>query len=230
MNRGTLVLLGVFGVGLAIGCGDSGNGDGTGGTAGEGAGTVGGGGSTNTGGAGGEGGTAGGGGEGGATAGATCASYCTTVMSACAATPQYATQSACEAECAAFPQGELGATSGNSLECRAYHAGVAVDMPEPHCVHAGPLGSGPVANVGCGDSPCEAFCQIAEEICGGVEGYSFTNADDCNTKCQDFTNDLDFNTSITSGESLACRMYHLSAAANNGLMPHCGHLLDEVCN
>ncbi len=228
MNRGTLVLLGVFGAGLAIGCGDSGSG-GTGGTAGEGAGTVGGGGSTNTGGAGGDGGAAGGGGEGGATAAATCAGYCTTVMSACAGTPQYATQSACEAECAAFPQGELGATSGNSLECRAYHAGVAVDMPEPHCVHAGPLGSGPVANVGCGDSPCEAFCQIAEEICGGVEGYSFTNADDCNTKCQDFTNDLDFNTSITSGESLACRMYHLSAAANNGLMPHCGHLLDEVC-
>lgn len=235
MNRSVLVLVSLVSCAAValVGCGDDtsdgGNGGGNGGEAQ--------GGSPSTGG-GGEGGepSTGGSGEGGDGGGAvnpaTCASYCTTIMSGCTAdNAQYATQEACEAECAAFEQGDPGAMSGNSVECRAYHAGVAATPTDPnvHCVHAGPLGGGAVALIGCGDNRCESFCQVAEEVCAGVAGYSFTSFDDCNTKCQTYTDDADFNMNQTSGDTLACRMYHLSVAATGQEEPHCSHLSGSQC-
>ncbi|NUP04560.1 MAG: hypothetical protein HOW73_00685 [Polyangiaceae bacterium] len=177
----------------------------------------------------------GGGGEGtgGGTAAATCDAYCTTITEGCvAANAQYASKEACVAECAAFPQGDAGAMSGNSLECRAYHASVAAGGTDPaiHCVHAGPLGGGPVAMAGCVDemNVCNAFCQIAEEVCGDIDGYyEFTSFDDCKTKCGTIDNTTaDFNIDETSGDTLACRMYHLSVAATDET--HCAHLGTEV--
>lgn len=233
MNRGMLFLLSAVCCGVvAVGCGDdSSSGGSDTGAGGTGAGSVGGsGGEGATGGSGGEDPTGGTGGTGGGAA-ATCASYCTTIMSACTAgNAQYGSQAACELECAAFEQGDAGAMAGNNLECRAYHAGVAATTePEVHCVHAGPLGSGPTALVGCGDDPCTAFCNIAQEVCGAEATYSYASFDECNTACQAFTNDTDFNMTEVDGETLACRMYHLSAAAGNALNPHCGHLENEIC-
>ncbi len=223
---------------VAVGCGDSSNSGGsdTGGAGGTGAGPVGGGGDGGMGAMGGDGGmgaTGGTGGTGGAGP-ATCASYCTTIMAACTmGNAQYANQAACELECGAFEQGAPGAVADNNLECRAYHAGVAATTdPEVHCVHAGPLGSGPAAMVGCGAMACTAFCNIAEEVCGMEATYSFAMGgfDQCNTACQGFTNDVDFNMGEVDGETLACRMYHLSAAASGDAAVHCGHLTDAVCN
>jgi hypothetical protein len=220
MNRGMLVLLGAVCCGaLAIGCGDDGE---TGGSApgggGSGAGTVGGGGS----GAGTEGG-------GGAT-GVTCASYCTTIMGACTAgNSQYGSQASCEASCAAFEPGAPGDMAGDTLECRAYHAGVAaMTEPEIHCVHAGPLGTGPAAMNGCGMDACTAFCNIAETICSEASTYDFTSFDDCRTKCQGLDYSADFNMNQMAGEVLECHMYHLSVAAQAGNEEaHCGHLFNN---
>ena len=130
MTNKLLILGGlVGGLALAVGCGDSGSS--TSGSGGDGTGATGSGGSTTT--------TTttstGGGGTGGSTTtggAATCASYCTSIMANCSgADQQYLTQATCEAECASFAQGAAGAMSGNNLECRAYHAGVAgTAMPE----------------------------------------------------------------------------------------------------
>lgn len=181
--------------------------------------------------------TAGGGDEGGSGAGTpgnTCESYCTTIMGGCTdALAQYADQASCERECAAFTQGDVGAMSGNSLECRSYHAGVAAGGTDPdiHCVHAGPLGGGAVAMDGCGTDRCESFCQIAEEICSGEAAYPFDNFDDCNTQCQTVTDDTDFNINEVDGATLACSMYHLSVAAQGGddQVLHCGHVDGSQC-
>lgn len=235
MNSKILVLAGVFGA-LIVGCGDDTTG--TGGSAAGGNGT--GGATTTTGGNSGTGGTASTGGNagtgGGMTGPATCADYCATITAACTAgNQQYASAAACEAECASYAAGTVGAMSGDNLECRAYHAGVAATTDAAiHCVHAGPLGSGPTAMAGCTTdhaSRCTAYCNVAEEICAGEATYAFANGgfDACNTACNAFPDTNDFNTGVASGATLACAMYHLSVAADGGQAVHCAHTDGSAC-
>jgi hypothetical protein len=234
MTNKLLVLGGlVGGLALAVGCGDSGS---TSGSGGSGTGASGSGGSTST--------TTtsstGGSGTGGSTTtggAATCTSYCTAIMANCTgADQQYLTQATCEAECAAFAAGMPGDMSGNSLECRAYHAGVAGTMnPEVHCVHAGPLGSGSdAAGAACTTNNierCQAYCSIVTEVCGTTP---YASADACNTACMTATDDTDFTTNVQSGDNLACHMYHVSVAAQGGAnaTTHCPHadVTNAVCN
>jgi hypothetical protein len=227
MNRNLLVLVGLasaLSLAFASGCGDSGS-DSGGGPAGGNAPT---GGSPPEGGGPPEGGSPP---EGGGTPGpATCASYCSTITGACSgANQQWPNTAGCEEACAAFDAGTPGDTSMNTLECRAYHAGVAAGTePEVHCIHAGPLGGGIDAGNGCGQSRCDAFCRIAQEICGADAGYPFDNEDDCRSDCADYVDDVDFTTNETSGDTLACRMYHLTAALGDPVV-HCAHLAGSQC-
>jgi hypothetical protein len=228
MNRNLLVLVGLasaLSLAFASGCGDSGS-DSGGGPAGGNA-PVGGGGSPPEGGGPPEGGSPP---EGGGTPGVTCASYCADITSACSgANQQWPNAAGCEEACAAFAPGTPGDTSMDTLECRAYHAGVAgTTEPEVHCIHAGPLGSGVDAGNGCGTDRCMAFCRIAQEVCGAEATYSFENEDDCRTQCADYVDDVDFTTNETSGDTLACRMYHLTAALGDPAV-HCGHLSGSQC-
>lgn len=229
MNRNLLVLVGLAGslsLAFASGCGDSGS-DSGGGTAGGNA-PVGGG--TDGGGP-----TDGGNPpEGGGTPGpATCASYCAAITDACnSPNQQWPNEPACVEACAAFMPGTPGDTSMNTLECRAYHAGVAATTePAVHCVHAGPLGSGDDAGNGCGVGNldrCASFCRIAQEICGDEPTYSFTSEDNCRKQCAGYTDDVDFTIDQASGDTLACRMYHLTAAIGDPAA-HCGHLSGSQC-
>jgi hypothetical protein len=218
MNRNLLVLVGLAGalsVVFAAGCGDdtsdSGGGPAGGGEAPQGAG--------------------GGGPEGGGTPqGVTCASYCADISANCsAANQQWPNAGDCEEACAAFEQGDAGDQTDDTLECRAYHAGVAgTTEPQVHCIHAGPLGSGVDAGNGCGTDRCLAFCRVGFEICGTDPGYPFDSEDDCRTDCAAYTDDVDFTTNQTSGDTLACRMYHLTAAIGDKAT-HCPHLAGSQC-
>lgn len=238
MNRNLLVLVGLVSclpLAFTVGCGDDtsgGGGSGAGSTGGNGGGggtSDGGGGGTSDGGGGG---TSDGGG-GGTPGPATCASYCATITSACTAgNAQWGTAASCELACAAFTAGTPGDISGDTLECRAYHAGVAsTTQPEVHCVHAGPLGGGVTAGDGCGTSRCDSFCRIATEVCTGEANYPFTSEDDCQTQCMAYTDGDDFSTADTSGNDLQCRMYHLTAAAAeaDGSRTHCAHVAGSLC-
>jgi hypothetical protein len=160
----------------------------------------------------------GGSGDGGGSTAFDCDSYCTTITAACTgANAQYSIGDSCANACAGFDTGEFN-DAGNTLGCRAYHASVAQDSPELHCPHAGPLGTG-----ACSDaetSPCEAFCQIAEEVC--PDAY----AGDCTKVCADYV-EGDYSVNPPAeGNSLACRMYHLSVAAQGGdnITLHCPHV------
>jgi hypothetical protein len=117
----------------------------------------------------------------------------------------------------AFTQGALGMMSGNNLECRSYHAGAAAGGGAmTHCPHAGPAG-----DAVCGDN-CESFCTIALAKC--PTQYPTMNA--CTTACAGFAmNTARYNSTSTSGNSFACRMYHLSVAAigAGSAATHCPH-------
>lgn len=144
----------------------------------------------------------------------TCAAYCTSVQANCSgAVAQYTSEATCLAACEAFPVGTAADMAGNTLGCRTYHAGAAAAGPDVHCVHAGPGGAG-----ACGAN-CAGFCAIALDSCPAV----YASAAACMTDCGGFTDTEPFDTADTSGDTLACRLYHLSAATTTP-DPHCGHI------
>ena len=166
-----------------------------------------------------------------------CAAYCTASLANCASMePQYTDMASCMGTCAAFTPGTRTDTSGNTLGCRVYHTGAAASMPGmEHCLHGGPAGYGV-----CGTSQCEAFCQIAQHSCTGAnQQWASTAA--CMTDCAMFagsTPDMpagapDYSTAEMSGNSFACRMYHLTVASSSASLAtmHCPHIVraSPVC-
>lgn len=145
-----------------------------------------------------------------------CSSYCTDILANCTGTnAQYTTMEACMGSCAAFDAGTAADMAGNTLGCRAYHTSAAKDGPDMHCTHAGPGGAG-----ACG-SNCEGFCAIATSVCGG----EWPDEASCMTACMGFTDDVAYNTASSTGNTLACRLYHLMSASASAAdaATHCGH-------
>ena len=151
-----------------------------------------------------------------------CTAYCATIMSNCTAgNAQYPSTDSCLGACASFPPGNVGATSGNSLGCRTYHAGNAAANANVHCPHAGPSGAGVCGTL------CEGFCEIQAVACTGAnEQYANPNA--CAVACAGFpTGAGNYNTGHTQDNSNYCRLYHLSVAASGpqSANNHCGHIV-----
>jgi hypothetical protein len=164
---------------------------------------------------------------------ATCAGYCTAIMANCnvmtdpGSTQQYKDMTSCMNVCKTFPPGKIGEMAGDSLECRAYHAGAAKTAATTHCEHAGPAGgakSGAVADDGpCGNG-CEAFCNLAVPTCP-------TEAKDmatCKTLCEGYAKDTAaYSITDVDKNDFGCRMYHLSVAATDAAAAttHCPHIM-----
>ncbi len=157
----------------------------------------------------------------------TCMAYCAAIQGACTGdNQQYGSMEACLGACSSFAVGTAGATSGNTLACRTYHAGAAATGPATHCTHAGPGGDGP-----CGTN-CEGFCTIAQGVCTGAN-QQFASMAVCMTACAGFATGTRYNTAQTSGNTFACRLYHLSVAASSAASAttHCPHIVaaSPVC-
>lgn len=168
----------------------------------------------------------GGGDDGGTTPTLDCASYCATIEANCTGdNDQYGPDGSCMAICATFAEGAIDDMAGNTLGCRLYHAGAAAGDAATHCPHAGPLGDGV-----CGDA-CESFCAIDAAICPGTYagGGGPTN---CARSCDGYEPG-DYSAASSSGATLACRMYHLTAASESAAMAttHCPHtgLVSTTC-
>ena len=152
----------------------------------------------------------------------TCAAYCATIQGACTgANAQYDSEATCIAYCTAWgawPTGAGDDTSGNTLGCRQYHAGIAAqESPEVHCAHAGPSGG----NV-CG-TWCDAYCQLSGKNCKGGNTL-FPNDDSCQAACLGIANDGD--PGAVDGNSVQCRIYHLGVAGSDwptSASIHCPH-------
>jgi hypothetical protein len=76
-------------------------------------------------------------------------------------------------------------------------------------------------------STCAAFCEIATSVCGTM---AFADMATCMSDCATFpvAGVPLTSSSPSTGDSLECRFYHLTAAANpdvmNGKMVHCPHI------
>jgi hypothetical protein len=154
-------------------------------------------------------------------AAATCTSYSAALTTNCnaAADRQY-TGMQCEKTCVHFTQGTIGATSGNSLECRATKA-AAASGDKANCDAAGPAGVGQ-----CG-TPCESYCTLMAAVCP----TSLPDSGTCASICGALTdaNMTSFSAPVGNSNTLACRIYHLANAAEQvGVneaqrVLHCGH-------
>ena len=153
----------------------------------------------------------------------TCAEYCAAVTSACTGdNAQYATEAACLSYCgtwAMIPAGKTGDTSGDSIGCRLYHAGVAgmAGNAATHCPHAGPTGGGVCGTL------CDNYCQLAMTNCTGGNALYGSDAA-CMTACSAY--DADGAPGDADGDTVQCRIYHLGVAGSNlpdSAVTHCPH-------
>jgi hypothetical protein len=149
--------------------------------------------------------------------------YCNVIQLNCMTTnQQYPSPPECLHTCAAIRTSD----PGGMLACRVTHAGLAAGDPLTHCPHAGPAGDGV-----CGLN-CDNFCAIAQTICTG-NNQQFTSADDCKAKCAVYPAPSRYTTAVATGDTFACRMYHLTLASVNAAsaVTHCPHIapVSAVC-
>jgi hypothetical protein len=170
-----------------------------------------------------------------------CATYCSEITTNCTAgNAQYADAAHCMATCTSFPMG-TAADKGpgqNTLGCRIYHAGApSMATPATHCPHAGPAGDlvTVATNGQCGDA-CTSFCTLDIKVCGSTDAPvtgitpAYQNVAACMSACTNFDKTVAYSSTSTTGNNLACRLYHATnaatfAAAGNAATAstHCGH-------
>jgi len=82
--------------------------------------------------------------SGGGVCGTVCEAYCGLIQGSCTgANQQYPDADACLRACEVLPAtGTIGATDGDTVQCRLYHATVSIGDAAMHCAHAGATGGG----------------------------------------------------------------------------------------
>ena len=152
-----------------------------------------------------------------------CTSYCNQVMASCVRDlAQYTSLRNCEAVCSRLPAGAVGDDKVNTVQCRIKQAQLAADLSQPDKVIACP-GAGPGGNGLCGGN-CEGACTIITESCTD-NNLEYPDLGSCETECQGITDQNTFNATMTSmseGNTVQCRLWHASAAAE-AAVPHCNH-------
>lgn len=148
---------------------------------------------------------------------AECEDYCDLIAVHCSgAVAQYSDRNACLSTCAAMPLGDAASHSGHTIMCRTFTAATAELSPATTCTKAGPGGDGT-----CGGN-CESFCAMAVELCTDAN-QAFASVAECMGACTFYDTQPAYDASKTSGDTFACRLYHLTAASNDP-DTHCGHI------
>lgn len=145
-----------------------------------------------------------------------CDDYCTLVMRNCQGpVAQYSDLSTCLATCSTMEVGAPGSRDGNTIACRTFWAAIA-EGEAGECTSAGPGGAGT-----CGTN-CESFCASTLAICGDQNNPPYASTAECVTACGGFSATEPFDASDIAGNTLACRIYHMTAAATDP-DTHCQH-------
>lgn len=156
-----------------------------------------------------------------------CTDYTATCGGTTGGTTYYENKAACQTDCTKmFTENRRGpeyGRAGNTYGCRRYHLDVAMTATAgakaTHCPHAGPTG-GDV----CVDNPanfCSLFTKACVEAKTPVENLvPYTN---CATQFTAFDGTMDNGMMMTTGDSRACRQYHLNVAYSTFDTTHCLH-------
>jgi hypothetical protein len=142
----------------------------------------------------------------------------------CTGNNQQFVTGACAPVCATYTKGMSGDTSGDTLGCREYHAGLAAGSgAATHCPHASLLGGGVCAASSMGN--CTSFCEADLALCTGANA-AYASMSACMTACANFTYTAgEAITADTNKNTLNCRVYHLQLASTSSAnaTTHCPH-------
>lgn len=180
-----------------------------------------------------------------------CDSYCQTVMAGCTemGTAVYSSPEVCLGVCMLLPPGIEGDMSGNSLQCRRYHAGL-VPVP-PIDGGAGGAGGGgssgaggaggtigtggsssgsviqcPAAGPSGGDicgSACDTYCSIMAAACPGT-----IDPTTCPSICAMYTSMEPFSIAA-SGDTVQCRLRYACDALVDPMQCDNAGAMSAVC-
>lgn len=145
----------------------------------------------------------------------TCESYCAVFLGSCNV-DEYDDEADCLGQCAQWPNGPPGATTGDSLQCRGQQASMASMSDVMHCSFAGPSGGGVCVDPNaptCGD-----YCAVYFANCEGLLNL-YLDVEDCLVQCADW---YPGSVSDTSGDTVGCRTYHAGASRGDDVT-HCPH-------
>jgi hypothetical protein len=110
--------------------------------------------------------------------------------------------------------------SGNTLDCRLYHAGVAGNaaFKDGHCEHSGANGKAV-----CGTA-CEGYCQLIMGGCTGTNAQ-FANVAQCLNWCATYPTVGAERPYATGNDTYQCHIYHAQVAVQRGDIAdvHCTH-------
>jgi hypothetical protein len=155
---------------------------------------------------------------------ALCQEYCDTVLANCAGPfAVYVGPTTCLAVCRLLPEGMPGDDMVNTVQCRLKQAHNALDLQDPqtHCPAAGPSGTNANGENLCGTT-CDGYCAIIQAACLGEDFSAFSSLDACLTACKEVPDLKGYDLTVTTGDSIQCRLWHVSAAADEP-NPHCKH-------
>jgi hypothetical protein len=142
-----------------------------------------------------------------------CGRYCNAVMQNCTGAVQvYESLAVCLRVCQALEPGTPEDRSGNTIGCRFFHAKQIELLGEEatECPAAGPGGDGV-----CGEN-CAGYCTLLQGLCPPALGV------ECRATCPELVDLGGYDSSKTSGLTLQCRLYHVSAATLDPTF-HCPH-------
>jgi len=153
--------------------------------------------------------------------------YCNRILGSCGYSSdsvygQFNTLGQCLIEATWFPRGAVNDQTGNTLDCRLYHAGVAGQAVthDAHCPHSGVNGK----NL-CGTNTCQSYCLAIQNACTGTN-MQFSTTASCLAWCASFPDAYPDSTQLfltQTGNSLQCHLYHASVAGYVDTAIHCPH-------
>lgn len=144
---------------------------------------------------------------------AACKSYCKDITDTCIEeNAQYASNDACLDVCALIPEGDENELKRFTVACREMQVESAmIGEKSDACFGAGPGGA-----KACG-SDCESYCQLFTNACSDM----FKTPARCVDACEGLAKGK-WTVIEPAGDTLACRLYHVSAAAGDP-ETHCQH-------
>jgi hypothetical protein len=153
-----------------------------------------------------------------------CGRYCDTVLAACTGDfAVYLDRPTCTAACAHFEPGVDGETAGNTIGCRLTQAQAAETGDKALlCPRAGPGGAGICS------TNCLGFCTVFQGACPDEFNQLGGDIGSCVETCDEEIPTLGdaFDIRQRTGDTLQCRLYHVSLASQTP-QPHCSHAAGE---